>query len=70
MKIKMKSLMAGPDGTRHPGEVVDVDAMEGKALVSAGYAEEVTAEAAAKPARGGKGAVPPTPTSKVPADQE
>ena len=47
MKIRMNSLMAGPNGTRHPGEVCVVSADEAEMLVSAGYAEAVEAEKAA-----------------------
>ncbi|POP53069.1 hypothetical protein C0068_08230 [Zhongshania marina] len=41
MKIKMKSLMCGPSGTRNIGEIVEVAEAEGLALVDGGYAEEV-----------------------------
>ena len=41
MKIKMKSIYAGPHGTFDAGAVRDVDAEHGKALVDGGYAEEL-----------------------------
>lgn len=40
-KVKMKTLDAGPNGVRIPGQVVDVDAKEAQALVDGGYAEYV-----------------------------
>lgn len=73
MKIKMLSLMAGPGGTRHPGQVCtvgeDVTAAEAKQLIAGGYAVEVAADASAKPAKGGKGAVPPAPTTEAGAEE-
>lgn len=39
MKIRMNTLMSGPNGTRHPGEVCIVEADEAEMLVKAGYAE-------------------------------
>ena len=39
MKIKMKTLMAGPAGTRQPESVHDVSKKEADALISGGYAE-------------------------------
>lgn len=45
MKIKMKSLMAGPDGTRYPDKVYQVSTQEGKDLIAGGYAEEVKGDA-------------------------
>ena len=41
MKIRMKSLMAGPDGIYHPGQEVEVADDLAKALIKAGYAEEI-----------------------------
>lgn len=46
MRIKMKTMMAGPDVHRNIGEVVEVGETEGCALVSGGYAEDVTPKAA------------------------
>lgn len=42
MKIRMKTLMAGPSVLRHPGEVCVVGAEEAAVLVDGGYAEEMT----------------------------
>lgn len=44
MKIRMNTLMSGPNGTRHPGEVCIVEADEAEMLVKAGYAEPAEAE--------------------------
>ena len=41
MEIRMKTLMAGPNVTRHPGETCVVSAEEGEMLVKGGYAEAV-----------------------------
>lgn len=41
MKIKMKTLMAGPGGTRLPDHVYDISSAEAKALIDGGYAVEV-----------------------------
>jgi hypothetical protein len=41
MQIRMRTLSAGPSGTRHPGEIVDVSEAEAAALVAGGYAEPV-----------------------------
>lgn len=46
MKIRMNTLMSGPNGTRHPGEVCIVEADEAEMLVKAGYAESAEAEKA------------------------
>jgi hypothetical protein len=39
MKVKMKKLMAGPDGVVKPGEIITVSNFKGEALVNGGYAE-------------------------------
>lgn len=52
MEIRMKTLMAGPSGTRHPGEVHDVSAKEAEMLVAGGYADPVSKLDVAAP--GGK----------------
>lgn len=41
MKIKMRTLMAGPDGTFQPGQTRDVSAKQAKALIDGGFAERV-----------------------------
>lgn len=44
-QIRMKTLMAGPNGVRHPGEICMIGPEEAAVLVDGGYAEEVvTAE--------------------------
>lgn len=61
MKIRMKTLMSGPNGTRHPGEVCIVEADEAEMLVKAGYAEpadpekiDASAEEAAESEKGNR----------------
>lgn len=44
MKIRMKTLMAGPARVRHPGEVCVVSPDEGAMLVDGGYAEIIEPE--------------------------
>jgi hypothetical protein len=39
MRIKMRTLDVGPKHIRRPGEVHEVDAKEGKALIDGGFAE-------------------------------
>lgn len=39
MKIRMKTLMAGPRGVRHPGEVCTLPQEEAAMLVEFGFAE-------------------------------
>ncbi|MBO9598637.1 MAG: hypothetical protein J7559_12575 [Cohnella sp.] len=41
MKIKMKTLAAGPDGILQPNETYDVDQQKADDFVSGGYAEYV-----------------------------
>ncbi len=41
MEIRMKTLMAGPHGSRHPGEKCTVSAEEAEMLINGGYAEPV-----------------------------
>lgn len=41
MKIKLLTLMSGPDGTHQPGTVIDKPAKEAKALIDGGYAVAV-----------------------------
>ncbi len=49
MFIEMKTLQAGPTGTREPGKVYDVPDKEAKELIAGGYAVEVKRNA--KPQR-------------------
>lgn len=53
MKVRMKTILAGPAGNAQPGQVVEVGAEMGQALMDAGFAEaievavpELTAEGA------------------------
>ncbi len=46
MRIKMKSVMAGPDGTAYPGQEIAVPDAKGRDLVSGGYATEIVPPAA------------------------
>ncbi len=39
MRIRLKTLMAGPEGVFQPGSVIDIDPDEAGPLVSAGCAE-------------------------------
>ena len=41
MKVKFKTISAGPNGTIFVGDVVEVSESEGKLLIEKGYAEEV-----------------------------
>lgn len=53
MKIRLKTIMAGPGGAAGPGDVVDVPDDEASALIEGGYATAVDepAPAGKKPAR-------------------
>lgn len=50
-QIRMKTLMAGPNGVRHPGEVCMISPEEAAVLIDGDYAEAVftAEEIAAKP---------------------
>jgi hypothetical protein len=41
MRVKMKTLAAGPDGVLRPGQEVDLPTAQAKALIEGGYAEPV-----------------------------
>jgi hypothetical protein len=41
MKVRLKTIYAGPSGSAHPGEVIDVSEREGAELVNGGYADTV-----------------------------
>ena len=47
MKVRYKTLSAGPDGVVRVGDVRDVDDRTGTALISGGYAEAVGVKSAA-----------------------
>lgn len=42
MRVKMKSIYAGPGGNYQPGDLAEFPAKEAKALVAGGYAEDVS----------------------------
>ena len=50
MRIKMKTVMAGPDGTAYPGQEIVVADGRGQALVAGGFATEIVPPAPAPPA--------------------
>ena len=41
MKVRLKTLMAGPEGVFQPGSVVDLESDHAEALISGGYAERM-----------------------------
>lgn len=41
MKVKMRTIMAGPGVAAQPGEVIEVSSEVGASLVQGGYAEPV-----------------------------
>ncbi len=41
MRVRLKTLMAGPQGVFQPGSIIDPPAEEAEALISAGYAERL-----------------------------
>jgi hypothetical protein len=41
MKVRLKTLMVGPEGVFTPGSVIDPPREEAEALISAGYAERL-----------------------------
>lgn len=70
MKIKMKTLQAGPDVVREVGHIYDVPQAEAKVLIDGGYAVEVKrdvpVERAVRVATGRRGRV----TGQEPAKQD
>lgn len=48
MKIQMKTMSAGPDGSFQPGQIVDLPEEKAKAFVAGGYAVDVTPKAKAE----------------------
>lgn len=55
MLIEMKTLQAGPLGTREPGKRYDVPDKEAKTLIEGGYAVEVKRGAKPQRATGRRG---------------
>ena len=41
MKIRLKTLMAGPEGVFPPGSVIEVSPEEARTLIAGGFAEQV-----------------------------
>ena len=41
MKVRLLTLMAGPDGVVHPGALIEVSAEEAQAFIAGGFAEQV-----------------------------
>ena len=41
MKVRLLTLMAGPEGVVHPGAVIEVSPEEAEALITGGFAERV-----------------------------
>ncbi len=39
MRIRLKTLMAGPEGVSQPGSVIDIDPDQAARLIAAGHAE-------------------------------
>jgi hypothetical protein len=67
MKVRLKTLMAGPDGVFGPGSVVDLDIDQAEALVTAGYAERLERPVETTAVEPGTRAVKPAPRPrKVP----
>jgi hypothetical protein len=61
MRVRLKTLMAGPQGVFQPGSVIDLRADEAEALVSAGYAEPLERLPETAAFEPGNRAVRPTP---------
>ena len=60
MKIRLITLMAGPEGVFPPGSVIEVSPEEARALIAGGYAEPVPRQAAPP-----KDELPPVETAAV-----
>ena len=43
MKVRLKTLMAGPDGVFPPGSVIEVSIEESRSLIAGGFAESLVA---------------------------
>ena len=43
MKVRLKTLMAGPDGVFPPGSVIEVSLEESRSLIAGGFGEPVHA---------------------------
>lgn len=50
MRIRMKTMGAGPAGIWRPGEVLDLEAVTAEALVAGGYADAIDPPVASAPA--------------------
>ena len=61
MRVRLKTLMAGPEGVFHPGSVIDIDPDEAGALISSGYAEPLERSLETAAFEPGNRAVKPIP---------
>jgi len=61
MEIRMKTIMVGPNVSRHPGERCVVSAEEGELLVKGGYAEAVEKPAEHRTTAASAGTAPVSP---------
>lgn len=73
MRLRMKTIYAGPAGNYQPGDLAEFAAKEGKVLVEGGYAEELgkperRSPPAPSPVR--ETATPPAPQTATPPDPE
>ena len=62
MKVRMRTLAAGPGGVLRPGQVVDLPEKQARALIQGGYAEEVIPSDVE---RGERAGARPAPTEAV-----
>ena len=68
IKVRMKTIYAGPEGTCQPGKEIDLDKEEAQSLVKGGYAEYATKE---KPvARETAVVEPPENTAEIPSSRK
>jgi len=61
MRIRLKTLMAGPEGVFEPGSVLDIDPDKAGVLLSAGYAEPLERPVETAAFEPGNRAVKPIP---------
>lgn len=64
MRLRMKTIYAGPAGNYQPGELAEFGTKEGKALVEGGFAEEIGRAERRSPTR--ETATPPAPQTATP----
>jgi hypothetical protein len=61
MKVRLKTLMAGPEGVFPPSSIIDLEVDEAAALVSGGYAEPLERPVETAAIEPGTRAVKPVP---------